>query len=272
MQPTSLLWTNYRLTDKVIGRGSNATVYLGFSQHVPTKKVAFKVIDKRGLTEEKLKEVKQEMDILLSLQNLPGVIQLYETFEDSNCVYFILEHKSCDLFTFIRQNAPLPEPTVRGIFQQLLDAVALCHSKNVCHRDLKIENVLIDETTLEIALCDFGFATFFELDKPLTKWCGSPHTVAPEIILRRPYNPVATDVWALGSILYTLLCGSFPFQAKNFKEMFHRTTVGMIHPFPQPVSQAARDLVTRILKTRPDKRPDIADVKLHAFLLAEPVP
>jgi 5'-AMP-activated protein kinase catalytic alpha subunit len=260
---------NYLLTDKVLGRGSNASVYLGFVHNSPTKKVAVKIVEKKGLSEEKRKELNQEIDILHSLQAHPGVIQLHDVFEDDVRVFLVFEHKSCDLYTFIRKNRPLPEETVRVIFKQLVDVVEFCHNNMVCHRDLKIENVLINEHTLEISLCDFGFATRFETDKPLSKWCGSPHTVAPEIILRQPYNPVAVDMWALGSILYALLCGTFPFQAKNFKEIFQRTTVGMVHPFPNFVSQSARDLVTRVLKTRPDKRPSSAEVQLHPFLLAD---
>ncbi|ELR13467.1 protein kinase domain containing protein [Acanthamoeba castellanii str. Neff] len=252
-QPTMPVLGNYLLSDKVLGRGSNASVYLGFSRHSPSKKVAVKIVEKKALSEEKRKELNQEIDILQSLQAHPSIIQLLDVYEDEARVFL---------------NRPLSAETIRVIFKQIVDAVEFCHNNKVAHRDLKIENVLVDEHSLEVSLCDFGFATRFETDKPLTKWCGSPHTVAPEIILRQPYNPVAVDTWALGSILYALLCGSFPFQAKSFKEIFQRTTVGMVHPFPNFVSQSARDLVTRILKTRPDKRPTTAEVQSHPFLLA----
>ncbi len=267
-QPTMPVLGNYLLSDKVLGRGSNASVYLGFARHSPSRKVAVKIVEKKALSEEKRKELNQEIDILQSLQAHPSIIQLLDVYEDEARVFLVFEHKSCDLYTFIRKNRPLSEETIRVIFKQIVDAVEFCHNNKVAHRDLKIENVLVDEHSLEVSLCDFGFATRFETDKPLAKWCGSPHTVAPEIILRQPYNPVAVDTWALGSILYALLCGSFPFQAKSFKEIFQRTTVGMVHPFPNFVSQSARDLVTRILNTRPDKRPTTAEVQSHPFLLA----
>jgi serine/threonine protein kinase len=260
---------NYFLTDKVLGRGSNATVYMGLSRASPARKVAVKVVEKRCLSQEKRQELNQEIDILQSLQAHPGIVQLHDVYEDDAHVYLVFAYKSADLYTFIRKHRPLPKDTVRVIFKQLVDAVEYCHSNGVCHRDLKIENVLIDEDTLEIALADFGFATRYESTKPLSKWCGSPHTVAPEIILRQPYNPLAVDTWALGSILYALVCGSFPFQAKSFKEIFQRTTIGMVHPFPQFVSESARDLVTRILKTRPEKRPSLGDIQTHSFLMTD---
>lgn len=257
---------NYLLSEKVLGRGSNATVYLGYSRLVSTRKVAIKVVEKAGLSEDKRAELDQEIDILRGLQAHPGIVQLHEVYEDEQCLYLVFEYKPLDLYGFVRKHRPLTEEAVRIIFKQLVDAVEFCHSHGVCHRDLKLENVLIDEDTLEVSLADFGFATRYEKDKPLSKWCGSPHTVAPEIILRQPYSPLSVDTWALGSILYSLLCGSFPFHAKTFKDIFHRTTVGVVHPFPYFVSQSARDLVTRILKTRPERRPSLEDIQSHAFL------
>lgn len=252
--------------DQVLGRGSNATVFLGRSRK-SGRKVAVKVVEKAGLSAEKRSELAQEVELLRSLQAHPGIVRLLDVYEEADeRVFLVFEYKSSDLHSFIRKHRPLSEETVRVVFKQLVDAIEFCHRNNVCHRDLKIENVLIDEDTLEVAVADFGFATRYEPDKRLSKWCGSPHTVAPEIILRQAYCPEAVDVWALGSILYSLLCGSFPFQGKNFKEIFHRTTVGVVHPFPSSVSQEARDLVVSILKTRPESRPTIADIRRHSLL------
>ncbi len=258
---------NYYLTDKVLGKGSNATVLLGCPRSSPEQKVAIKVINKQALSEDKKKELNCEIEILQKVRASPFVVHLLDIYEDEDSMYLVFEYKASDLYNFIKKFRPLPEAVVRIIFTQVLEAMRYCHALGICHRDLKIENILIDEKTLAVSVCDFGFATYFEKDQRLSKWCGSPHSVAPEIILRKAYSPVAVDLWALGSILYTLLCGSFPFMAKNFREIFRRTTLGLFHDFPPFVSQTARDLVTTILKTRPEKRPSIDEILAHPFFV-----
>lgn len=117
-----------------------------------------------------------------------------------------------------------------------------------------MQNILIDEVTLRIYLCDFGFATYFNDGTRFEKWCGSPHTVAPEIIKRIPYVGTKVDVWSLGSVLYTMICAFFPFQATVPKDVLKRTVSGKFHSFPSGCgSRAARDLISRCLTADPGK-------------------
>lgn len=115
-----------------------------------------------------------------------------------------------------------------------------------------VQNILIDETTMRVYLCDFGFATYYDHTTRFEKWCGSPHTVAPEIIQRIPYFGPGVDVWSLGSVLYTMICAYFPFQASVPKDVLKRTVLGKIHSFPSGCgSRAVRDLISRCLVTDP---------------------
>jgi len=152
------------------------------------------------------------------------------------------------------------------MFKQLVAALLHLYKLNVAHRDIKIENILLEEDTLDIWLCDFGFACLFRPGDKLAEWCGSPFTIAPEILNRVPYSPEAADVWALGSVLYTLLCGAFPFQASDTKEVYERTKEGRFHHFPSNVSRTARDLVARCLIPDPTKRITLAFLRKHPFL------
>jgi len=266
------------MSNVIIGKGSNSTVYEGYMQvpqqpgpkennrRIPVKKVAVKVVDKLQLTEEKKKDLLQEIKILLTVQNHPSIVHLYHVHETHDHYYLVFEHKSMDLYTFVRKHRPLTEESAKVIFQQLIRALQHCHTLGVCHRDVKIENVLIDEHTLEISLCDFGFATFFRKGERLSKWCGSPHTVAPEIILKQDYDPIAVDLWSAGSVLYTLLCGSFPFQAKTFRDIFHLTTMGAYHPFPGFVSSKSRDLIARLLTVNPVLRLSAQQILAHPWM------
>jgi len=96
-------------------------------------------------------------------------------------------------------------------------------------------------------------------------WCGSPYTVAPEILNRTAYSPAAVDIWALGCVCYTLLCGRFPFQAASPTETYQRTKVGRFHSFPSRISRTARDLISRCLIVDPTKRLPLDHLRKHPF-------
>jgi len=107
----------------------------------------------------------------------------------------------------------LNELEAMQIFKQILSAIAYCHSKGISHRDLKLENILItDKKTIKII--DFGFSVWSKKEKKLKVFCGTPTYMAPEIISKSEYEGPPTDIWAMGIILYTLLCGVFPFNSK----------------------------------------------------------
>jgi serine/threonine protein kinase len=129
----------------------------------------------------------------------------------------VLEHvKGISLKTYLAQlpTHRFPEAEAAPIFLQLLQAVAYCHSKGITHRDLKLENILLTPLK-QVKIIDFGFSTWTKKDAKLKTFCGTPTYMAPEIINKGEYQGPPTDMWALGVILYVLLCGSFPFHGKS---------------------------------------------------------
>lgn len=106
----------------------------------------------------------------------------------------------------------IPEETAQKILYCISDAVSLIHSKGIAHRDIKLANILVKKN-FQIKLADFGFAKEMQADMMKT-YCGTPITMAPEILLNRPYN-LKCDIWSLGIIAFQLIYGRLPFTIKE---------------------------------------------------------
>ena len=106
------------------------------------------------------------------------------------------------------------EEDARHVFRQIVEGVAYCHSKNVVHRDIKLENVMVDAGN-NVKIIDFGFSITAAKGKKLSIFCGTPSYMAPEMVRKVDYCGQKVDVWALGILLYTMLCGRFPFKGET---------------------------------------------------------
>lgn len=262
-QDVTCIIGSYELTSRVLGMGSFGTVYYGrcfFSG----AEVAVKVVNKKELTETRITRLRSEVELLQQLDH-PNIIKLLHVYENDDNVYLVFEYKTGDLYNYIQKNGVMNEMLAMRIFTQLVEAIEYCHSKGIAHLDVKLENILIDEVTLDVYLCDFGFATTFENGTLIEKWCGSPFTVAPEIIIRKPYEPEYADIWAMGSVLYTILCGSYPFQASCVNDTLIKTKAGKINDFQPNVGYSVRDLITRILTLDTNKRYSISQIRKHPW-------
>ncbi|KAK9902575.1 hypothetical protein M0R45_001510 [Rubus argutus] len=128
----------------------------------------------------------------------------------------------------IKQGGRLTETEGRKLFQQLIDGVSYCHKQGVFHRDLKLENILLDSTG-NIKICDFGFSALpqhFRSDGLLHTACGTPNYVAPEILANKGYDGAAADIWSCGVILFAILSGYLPFLDRNLAALIKRSTRG----------------------------------------------
>jgi serine/threonine protein kinase len=132
------------------------------------------------------------------------------------------------------------------------------HGKNVTHRDLKLENILIDAKKT-VRIIDFGFSTCFPNSKKLKMCCGTPSYMAPEIVERIEFFGPPVDIWALGVILYALLSGTFPFRASSDRELYSKIIRGR-PSFPDSVSIPAMQLIKRMLSLDPAQRPSAWEV------------
>ncbi|KAM4642318.1 MAP/microtubule affinity-regulating kinase 4 isoform 1-T1 [Discoglossus pictus] len=241
---------NYRLL-RTIGKGNFAKVKL--ARHVLTgREVAIKIIDKTQLNPSSLQKLFREVRIMKGLCH-PNIVKLFEVIETEKTLYLIMEYASGgEVFDYLVSHGRMKEKEARAKFRQIVSAVHYCHQKNIVHRDLKAENLLLDaEANIKIA--DFGFSNEFTPGGKLDTFCGSPPYAAPELFQGKRYNGPEVDVWSLGVILYTLVSGSLPFDGQNLKELRERVLRGK-YRVPFYMSTDCESVLRRFLVLNPSKR------------------
>ncbi|KFR11522.1 Hormonally up-regulated neu tumor-associated kinase, partial [Opisthocomus hoazin] len=254
---------NY-LVGKMINKGSFAKVTEGL--HIPTgEKVAIKVMDKKKAKQDcyVLKNLKREPWIHQMIKH-PNVVRLYETLETDNSYYMVME--LClgrDLLERICDKKRLAEREVRRYTRQILSAVQHLHCQGIVHRDLKIENFLLDENN-NIKIIDFGLsntAKFKGLSQELLHTqCGSPAYAAPELLAHRKYGP-KVDVWSIVVSMFAMLTGTLPFTVEpfNIKQLHQKMITGEISPIPSDISPGAVRFMQSLLEPDPAKRPGVEE-------------
>ncbi|CAN7029619.1 unnamed protein product [Brassica rapa subsp. trilocularis] len=166
-----------------------------------------------------------------------------------------------DLFDRIVSKGKLSETEGRKMFQQLIDGISYCHNKGIFHRDLKLENVLLDENG-HIKITDFGVRAVpqhFREDGLLHTTCGSPNYVAPEVLANKGYDGAASDIWSCGVILYVILTGCLPFDDTNLAVLCRKIVKGD-SPIPRWLSPGAKTMIKRMLDPNPVTRMTVASI------------
>ncbi|KAK5905303.1 hypothetical protein CesoFtcFv8_006781 [Champsocephalus esox] len=241
---------NYRLL-KTIGKGNFAKVKL--ARHILTgREVAIKIIDKTQLNPTSLQKLFREVRIMKTL-NHPNIVKLFEVIETEKTLYLIMEYASGgEVFDYLVAHGRMKEKEARAKFRQIVSAVHYCHRKNIVHRDLKAENLLLDADS-NIKIADFGFSNEFTAGSKLDTFCGSPPYAAPELFQGKKYDGPEVDIWSLGVILYTLVSGSLPFDGQNLKELRERVLRGK-YRVPFYMSTDCEGILRRFLVLNPSKR------------------
>lgn len=194
----------------------------------------------------------------------PNLMQLYEVLASESYIWMVTELcAGGELYDYLVERGTMPEPEARRIFGQLCMAVAYIHDRGIVHRDLKLENVLLDERC-NVKLGDFGFTREFEGKKLMETFCGTTGYAAPEMLAGRRYTGEEVDVWSLGIILYALVCGALPFDDDDDGVMKDKILKGEFE-LPDVLSEECLDLITRILQQEPTARPTIKDILRHPW-------
>ncbi|XP_058258454.1 serine/threonine-protein kinase pim-1-like [Hemibagrus wyckioides] len=195
----------------------------------------------------------------------PYVLELLEWFQIPDYMVLILEKPSpcMDLLKFCElHGGKLPEPLVRDIMFQLVQAVRHCFDCGVFHNDVKPGNILINLQTLQIKLIDFGCG---DLDKgtPYTVCPGTLEYFPPEWFRHRKYMSRPATIWTLGIVLFQLLCGDVPFLSSN------ETAAAELH-IPPGLSEDCCKLISWCLKPEPKSRPNFKQMLKHRWLMGRP--
>ena len=249
---------------KTIGKGTFSKVKLGI--HKETKqKVAIKILEKSAIVEkDDLERIIREMTILNQIDHI-NVIKVYDIYESEDNYLIIMEYcEGGELFNYIVKNQKLSEEETAFFFYQIINGVEYLHSKNIVHRDLKPENLLLCEGNI-LKIIDFGLSNFYN-GNYLSTPCGSPCYASPEMVSGNKYNGFNIDIWAIGIILFAMLCGYLPFEDDDNDILFQKILECKLH-YPSHLSPLAKDIMKKILVTNPEKRIKIPQIKKHKFYL-----
>ncbi|KAH7890460.1 Pkinase-domain-containing protein [Phlebopus sp. FC_14] len=253
---------NYTL-GKVIGEGkSYGKVRLG-THRLTSTRVAMKQIPK-AMSASLTREIHHHRQL-----HHPHVTQMYEVIATESHIWIVTE-LCCggELFDYLAEKGRLSEEETRIIFGQLCLALAYLHDKGIVHRDLKLENVLLDERC-RVKLGDFGFTREYERGVYLETFCGTTGYAAPEMLQGKRYLGPEVDVWSMGVILYCLLTGTLPFDDDDETVMKKKIIKGEYED-PLWLSQDARDLIRNILQSDPTKRLTIPQILASPWFAFRP--
>ncbi|ORE10437.1 Pkinase-domain-containing protein [Rhizopus microsporus var. microsporus] len=244
---------------ETIGEGTFGKVKKGYHK-LTGKVVAIKKISKQHAP-MMAREIHHHKQI-----KHPNVVMLYEMITTESAIHIISEYcPNGDLLDALTlSGGRCSEARVHKWFHQLTDAINYCHMHHIVHRDLKLENILLDADD-NVKICDFGFARYIQKNQYLETFCGSLSYSAPEVILRKKYTGPETDIWSLGVILYTLLAGEFPFDDDS-EVVTQRKIVQVDYQMPYYFSSKLSSLINGMLQLEPSNRFSLDAIINHPWM------
>jgi len=218
------------------------------------------------------KWIHNEIESTKRLTNLPHIVNYRESVSTTNFHYLVFDYAfGVELYELLEMNEfkPVHEMEAREIFSQIASTLQLIKKNGIAHRDIKLENILVDKQ-MNVTLLDFGLCY---LSSPIAsehkseEYVGSENYTAPEIISRVPYDPFKVDVWSTAIVLYSLLFGQFPWDNSWRIAQMNKTKEHPKLRFPKgAVSDSAKDLLTKMLTADPKQRISIEGIMSHDWL------
>lgn len=277
--------SRFTMEHAVIGEGGYGKVHKG-TDTSNGEKVAVKLIDTKRMKKEAIEREVRILDML----NHRNIIGLRGYFVKGDIAYIIMEMAGGgELFDRVIDAGAFPEATAKKYFAELIHSVYYCHTQGVAHRDLKLENVLLD-TAGAVKICDFGLAHVYKKnadgsfsDTVLYETCGSKSYAAPELLRGKGYSGYAADVWSCGICLFAMLAGFFPLdeatsrdwrygrlaQAQQQQPPVSSTkTIFGFYGRPCPLSAEVVQLLDGMISIDPRKRFTMQQVMAHPWMAA----
>ncbi|KAJ3264019.1 hypothetical protein HDU77_009538 [Chytriomyces hyalinus] len=263
---------------RTIGEGEFGKVKLAVSTGTagsPQREVAIKLCKKTTIAAAPngYTKLMREISTLKLVRSHPFIISLIEVIETDSYIAIVMElAKGGELFEHILKSRALSEDVTRVMFAQIICAVGFIHSIGIVHRDLKLENILLDENE-NVLVTDFGFANKAEsVDGLLRTSCGSPCYAAPELVTSDGYVGEIADIWSCGVILFSMIAGYLPFDddptnpdGDNINILYHYIMETKLE-FPAHVPLDCQDLINRILVPDPNIRASMNEIMSHVWL------
>ena len=249
-----------------LGEGNFGVVRMAINRQTG-EKVAIKILEKSKLTNYNDKiRLEREINILNKIHH-PNIVKLFCTIETDRQIFIIMEYiKGNELFQYILVRKKLEEEEAFYFFIQIINCIDYLHKVKIAHRDLKAENIIIEQGKKEIKLIDFGLSNIYEDGQFLSTPCGSPFYAAPEMLEGKSYKGSTVDIWSAGIVLYYMLCGHFPFEDSSNDQLYKKICKGKFE-IPKFLSKNAKDLISKILVVNIQRRINIKDIKKHPWVL-----
>jgi len=248
---------------KPLGRGKFGSVYLARekrSHFIVALKVLFKSQLMKSCVEHQLR---REIEIQSHLKH-PNILRLYGYFYDAKRVFLILEYApQGELYKKLTKEERFGQTKAATYIHQLADALEYCHSKKVIHRDIKPENLLLGMNG-ELKISDFGWSVHAPSSRRTTL-CGTLDYLPPEMIDGKMHDE-KVDLWSIGVLCYEFLVGKPPFETESHDETY-KLISSVKYDFPSYVPAGARDLISKLLKKKPEDRLALTEVLKHPWIL-----
>ena len=257
---------NFYKYGRLLGKGAYGKVNVCL--HALTGRlVAIKSINKSKIKKERQKlKIKLETLIMKTLSESNNIVKIYETYETKNHICIVMEYICAgDLVSYIKKRSKLTETVSKFIFKQIILALQYIHNHNIVHRDIKLDNILIDLDN-NIKICDFGVSKIIKKGDIMLDQCGTPAYIAPEILKNQGYEGFGVDIWSAGVVLYTMLSGKVPFKGGDLKEL-HKIIINGDFKSIKNISNEANHLLKCILEVDPKKRIKIEDILNHPWMI-----
>jgi len=253
------------VVEKKLGKGKFGHVYKSIKKDT-SDVYAVKVISKKSLRDNELKnQLVTELKIL-SITNHKNLIKFFEYFDNEFNHYIVTSYvDGSDLYEkIIKPKIKISEDKVRKYISGVVSAVEYLHEHKIIHRDIKPENVLLNSDD-NIVVCDFGWSKIVQtLDQKMDQTCGTLDYLCPEIVKMEPYDH-RCDFWNIGVLTYELLTFKVPFMSWNIKDTYDKIS-NIEYEIPEMVSENCLDFIKGLLKYEKD-RLRLDGIKYHPWLV-----